>query len=199
MPNAVTYDEKAIQLSISEGDEKAFTLLFNHYYPLLHPLVAGYALTAMDIEEVLQETFIRIWMYRDRLPDIECLKSWIFRVASRECLSMLRKNLQEKKYLSTLQKSEGILMAEEDPADILYLSEISHLVQEAVNQMPRRRKLIFQMSRIDGMKPSEIAETLSLSVSTVKNVLSASLKYIREYLASFGIFLTLIFLFLWIF
>lgn len=191
LPSLELHNEKAIQLSISEGDERAFAVLFNHYYPLLRPLVAGYALTEADREEILQETFIRVWMYRDKLPEIDCLKNWIFRVASRECLTMLRKNLQYKKQISEVQ-GHVIVMSQETPAEKYYLSEISRLVQQAVDQMPPRRRLIYQMSRVEGMKPSEIAEKLSLSVNTVKNVLSASLKYIRDYLAAAGVFLLIL-------
>lgn len=193
MPHPRLNNEKAIQRRVSEGDEKAFTLLFNHYYPLLRPLVAGYAVTDADREEILQETFVRVWMHRDKLSEIEQLDKWIFRVASRECLNMLRKNVRDRRRLCLIEE-EAVTFCETTPADTLYLSELSRLVQQAVDLMPPRRKLIYEMSRAEGMKPTEIAEKLSLSVSTVKNVLCTSLKSIRDYLAASGVPLLVIYL-----
>lgn len=191
MPVPRLNNEKAIQQRISEGDEKAFTLLFNHYYPLLRPLVAGYALTDQDREEILQETFVRVWMHRDALSDIQQMDKWIFRVASRECLNMLRKNVRARKRLCLIQE-DTVPFYEANPVEKLCLSELSQLIQEAVDRLPPRRKLIYQMSRSEGMRPAEIAEKLSLSVSTVKNVLCVSLRNIREYLTASGVPLLLI-------
>lgn len=171
MSNRALYDQQAIQLRVAEGDEDAFALLFNHYYPLLRPLVAGYALSNADMEEILQETFIRVWLYRDRLPGIENFHGWICRVASRECLTMLRKNLRNRKHLAALEPDNTM----PSTADKTHLSEISRLIREAVDQMPARRRRIYQMSRVEGMKPAEIAEALSISLNTVRNVLVKAL------------------------
>ena len=72
------------------------------------------------------------------------------------------------------------------PFDHLQVDEIFRIVHEAVQNMPPQRKRIFEMSRNEGLKPAAIAARLSLSVSTVKNVLSASLKEIRGCLRSSG-------------
>ena len=72
------------------------------------------------------------------------------------------------------------------PTDIATLSEINRLVGLAVGRMPPQRQRIYRLSREGGMKPAEIAEKLSLSVNTVKNVLVVALKEIRESLAASG-------------
>lgn len=181
------YDnERKLLQKVSEGDEKAFALLFNHYYPQIRPFVWKFTQSARDSEEILQETFIKVWLHRQKLLEIENLRAWIFKIASRECLYTLRKNLHYRQTMANLQTVSITGLAEETPADLTHAAEISRIVQKAVNQMPVQRKRIYQMSRDEGMKPGEIAETLSLSVSTVKNVLSTSLKYIKDRLAAAG-------------
>lgn len=182
---------------ISDGDERAFATLFNHYYCLVRPFVWKFTQSPRDTEEILQETFIKIWLHRYKITEIENLRAWIFKIASRECLYTLRKNLHYRQKMSALQMGIPAEALEETPADLVQTAEISRIVQKAVDQMPVQRKRIYQMSRDEGMKPGEIAEALSLSVSTVKNVLSTSLKYIRDRLAAAGhIFLLFCYLFI---
>lgn len=180
------YRQQDLLQRISEGDEKAFEVVFNEYYPMIRPFVWKLTQSSRDTEEVLQETFIRVWLFRDKILGIDNLRAWIFKVASRECLTLLRKKLHERQKLANWQQDISGGAVEETPADFAQLSEINRIVKEAINQMPLQRRRIYQMSREEGMKPREIAEALSLSVSTVKNVLVTSLKYIRDYLADAG-------------
>jgi RNA polymerase sigma-70 factor (family 1) len=171
---------------ISDGDEKAFAILFNHYYPLIRPFVWKFTQSARETEEILQEIFIKIWLHRYKITEIEHLRAWIFKIASRECLYTLRKNLHYRQKMAALQQIGSINTPDDTPAELTHAAEISRIVQRAVDQMPVQRKRIYQMSRDEGMKPGEIAEALSLSVSTVKNVLTTSLKYIKDRLAAAG-------------
>lgn len=176
---------------VADGDEQAFTLIFNRYYPVLRPFVNSFTHSEADTEERLQETFMRLWLSRDRLPEVENLKAWIFTIASRQCLKALRKNLHERNKIS----AAGHLPVDREgltPYDLLEVNDIINLVHQAVSQMPPRRRKIFEMSRNEGMKPAEIAAALSLSVSTVKNVLTSSLQHVREFLRSAGHVLPLV-------
>ena len=74
--------EQAQKRCIAEGDESAFTDLFNHYYPALRPFIWKFTGSQTDSEEILQETFIRIWLNRDKLPEIDNMRNWIFTIAA---------------------------------------------------------------------------------------------------------------------
>jgi len=92
LADSSTYNEKELLFRIAEGDEKAFAVLFRRYYPLLSHAVAVYALSEADKEDILHETFIRIWLSRDKLMELEQPDSWFCRIASRECLRMIARN-----------------------------------------------------------------------------------------------------------
>lgn len=174
-------------LLISEGDESAFAVLFDHYYRILKPFVVKFAKSETDAEEILQETFIRIWLYRDNIQQIENLDGWIYRVASRECLSFFRKNRAGQPYFSDLDKYSHIRDHSAcSPNESIQTEEMRMAISRFVEGMPQQRKRIFKLSREEGLKPSEIAAMLSLSVSTIKNTLSTTLREIRNHLIRLG-------------
>ena len=182
-----------VRQRIADGDEAAFTELFTQYYPQLRPFVLRLATSEADTEEILQETFVRIWLSRDKLPGIANLRSWIFTIASRQCLVALRTNLNQRKKLSDFGR-QAVGAAGEAPLDSATLSEMNRLVAEAVHRMPPQRQRIYRLSREVGLKPAAIATELSLSVSTVKNVLVVALKEIRDHLGASGHVVSLIFI-----
>jgi RNA polymerase sigma-70 factor (family 1) len=183
-------EENDIRIRIAEGDEAAFTELFSHYYRILLPFVSRFTHSEEDAEEVLQETFVRVWLSRDQLPGIDNLRSWIYTIASRQCLMVLRTNLNNKKKINAFYQQSPIQPVQDSAS----LSEITRLVAEAVAQMPAQRQRIYRLSREAGLKPQAIATELSLSVSTVKNVLVSAVKEIRSHLEASGHVFSLIYL-----
>lgn len=176
-------DHREILQRISYGDERAYAIFFDHYYNRLRPFVIKFTKSETDAEEVLQETFVRVWLYRDRIAEVENPDLWIRKVASRECLSFLRRTLSDRKSLTDLSDNQDFIdRSLQTPHDTLDLNEVHSLIRIAVEKMPTQRRKIYQLSREEGLKPAEIAEELGLSVSTVKNVLSTALKEIRTFL-----------------
>ena len=178
---------------IADGDEAAFASLFNRFYPLLRPFIFKMTRSADKTEEMLQETFMRVWLNRDQLPEIENMHAWIFTIASRQCLNAIRKDLNHRKKLAALQQQESGTELN-TPFDKTQLTEITRLVMEAINKMPAQRQRIYRMSREQGLKHAEIARALSISVATVKNVLVVALKDIRAYLATSGHAISLLYI-----
>lgn len=183
-----TYDEETLLYLISDGDEQSFAELFHIYYPKLRPFVARFFKNEHQIDDVLQEAFIKVWLNRDKLPEIKNVGAWIRTIVSRICLNAIRDELTKNENIDTYSQMHTSV---ETPADRAHASEMKRIVSEAVNHMPPARKQIFRLSREAGLKPAEIAEKLSLSVSTVKNVLVIALKEIRKQLADNGIIVSL--------
>ena len=139
--------------------------------------------SAADTEEVIQETFMRLWMGRDKLQEVRSLHAWIYTIAANECYKYLKKRSTRENGLTALSTQDE---SDSSVLDGLHLKEVRQLVKEAVGQLPVSRRRIYQMSRDEGMKIPEIATRLRLSPNTVKNTLVTSLKFIRQYLADRG-------------
>lgn len=181
---------------IAEGSEEAFSTLFRQVVPLLQPSVFKILNSEEGMQEVIQETFIRIWLHRDKLPGLEKPLHWIFRIASNESYTWLRNQAIRRKYTEGYAERLAEQPSYVSDADVSGFRETNLLVYQAVARLSPQRKLIYQMSRNEGLKPSEIAEKLNLSPSYVRNTLAVALQSIREYLVAAGKVLPLIYIFL---
>ena len=178
---------KQLFQQVADGDERAFGLLFNAFLPKLHPFIIKFIKSEQAAQEIIQETFIRVWISRDKLSEIDNPGGWLYKVASNECYSYLRKSILNKKFLNLLTfEPEPVNSTHESFA----LKELNRLIGEAVDLLPVQRKKIYQMSRNEGKTIPEIASALQLSPNTVKNALVTSLKFIREYLAKSGVIIS---------
>jgi len=169
---------------LASGDEEAFSRLFYQYVPILKPFITRFTHSPDITEEIIQEIFIRIWLSREKLENVDNIQSWLFRFASNECLNYLRRQLLENKVKH--EASHDYQSEDHTTAEYLGLNELRHLLDEAISQLPPQRQRIYRMSRVQGMKMDEIAGALDISPNTVKNTLVTSLKFIRNYLALFG-------------
>lgn len=171
---------------IAQGDEAAFSTLFHSYYASLRPFILKLTRSTPDTEELIQETFIRIWMSRDKLEDIQNPRAWIFTIASHECFKYLKKKVTREQTLLALGKGDPEPGQDQSTLHTIQFKEVSRMVATAVDLLPSQRKRIYQMSRDGGMKIPDIAAALNISPHTVKNALVTSLRFIRQYLADRG-------------
>ena len=183
MLNMTPNNEKELMLLVSEGNEKAFKELFEFYGKLLFPFLFNVVKSAAIAEELIQEVMLRIWIHRDKLPEIEVPRKWVFRIASNLAFTFLQRRLKEHQIIGSLRNTET---NESDLEAELRVNEIKRHVQEAVKQLPKERKRIYLLSREAGMSREEIAAQLGISPSTVKNSIATALKFIREYLEKMG-------------
>lgn len=181
-------EERLLLRQIADGDEQAFAVLFYRYLPVLQPFALKFTKSANAAEEIIQDTFLRVWLNRDKLEDVENVKSWLYRYASNECLNYLRKELKQAKAIDNLVIEHP--KQSNTTIETINLNDVSYLVQQAVDKLPVQRKRIYQMSRTEGMNIPEIAAALDLSPNTIKNALVISLKTIREHLNKHGIALS---------
>ena len=184
-------NEKQLFLQVSAGDEKAFEALFNSLLPKLYPFIIKFTKSEQAAQEIIQETFIRVWLSRDKLSEIDNPGGWLFKVAGNECYSYLRKSVLNNKFFNPLT-------IEPDPVNTTHesfaLKELNQLIGEAIDKLPAQRKKIYYLSRNEGKTIPEIAAILNISPNTVKNALVAALKFIREYLGKYGILFILLLL-----
>lgn len=193
--HAHTHSDKELFRLISEGDENAFRQLFHIYVPQLQPLARHITKTEAIAEDIIQETFLKLWISRDKLPAIENPRSWLLKIVFHQSFSYLRRQAVHDKAMDIL----GAGGPEQElftPETNLAYTMMVRLIGDAVMQLPPQAKRIYLLSREKGMKIPEIAAELELSPSTVKNSLVRSLQSIRNYLQQAGHLLP--FLLLWL-
>lgn len=192
MRGAKFHIAKELLINISEGDEVAFRELFYGALPWLTSFIRRMVKSPEGTQEIVQETFIRIWLSRDKLPGLLEPQAWIIRVASNECFTWFHKQAALRRVTDI--RDDAVSAAANLAEDRLQVQETLLLIREAVDHLPPQRKKIYQLSREEGLKTQEIADRLHCSPSYVKNTLSAALSYIRGYLTAAGKIIPFLFL-----
>jgi RNA polymerase sigma-70 factor (ECF subfamily) len=175
MPN-----EAELFSRLSKDDVEAFTAIFNFYEPRLYPFVFNMTKSETIAEEVVQEVFIKLWVNRNSVAALDNPAGYIFRMASNQTITHLRTKARQHKLAKAV--AQGSDEESNITEEMLELKEVQGLVNEAVEQLPTQRKLIYKLSRQQGLKNDEIAAQLNISISTVKNQLTEALRSIKEHL-----------------
>ncbi|MDR6567951.1 RNA polymerase sigma-70 factor, ECF subfamily [Chitinophaga ginsengisegetis] len=184
--HAQLYNDKELFQLISEGDETAFRMLFRRYVPELRPLILHLTKTGSVTDDIVQETFLRLWISRDKLPEIENPRSWLLRIVFHLSFSYLRKQVVHHKAIDAITSDYTADAPASSTEETMVYNAMMKQVSEAVAQLPPQAKRIYLLSREKGLKIPEIAGELSISPNTVKNSLVRSLQFIRKQLELSG-------------
>ena len=173
-------------------DDESFKCLFDNYKNRLYGYVLAITHSHYTAEEITQEIFIKLWLCRDILHQVENLDGNIFTIARNKTLKHLRKAAYDVRLLKELQERAS-------PADLInnveeraMVSEYDRLLQDALAMLSPQRRLVFQLSRQRGLNHEEIAHQLQLSRNTVKNHLVEALRFIRHYFVQHGSMLVVV-------
>ncbi|MBO9561137.1 MAG: sigma-70 family RNA polymerase sigma factor [Niastella sp.] len=171
--------EKELVLRIAAGDEQAFTALFRRYSFSMGILANKVLQDEAARQDVMQEVFIKLWLHREELPNIQYLPAWLKKVTLNESLMYLRKNAVYDKRLADLVLPHA---EEENISQTIGFKELQQKIRDFISNMPEQRRVIYELNRVEGLSAKEIAEKLNLSHGHVRNTLSATLKSIRDHL-----------------
>jgi RNA polymerase sigma-70 factor (ECF subfamily) len=173
-------DEKALLYLVADGDEKAFARLFELYADMTYGFAILHVKTSDSAEEVVQEIFLKLWLRRDKLREIQSFRDHLFIITRNHIIDYLRKNLREKKY--QLQLLRHFKEVSSTPEQQLIFKESGEMIERAVAMLPPRQQAIYRLRRNEDMSLDEIARTMDLSRLTVRNHLNKALGTIRAYL-----------------
>lgn len=182
------------------GDEETYISLFREYYVPLCAYSRRYVGRKDVAEEIVSDTFLKIWENRASIQINTSIKSYLFQAVYNNSLYYLRKLKNEailEDYFSNTA-SENIAfstLADEIPEESLVMDDINTRIEEAVGKLPDQQQKAFRLKRFDGRKNAEVAEIMGISVKTVEmHLAKATLtlrKNLKDYLPSFLLFLLL--------
>ena len=159
-------DEKALykQLHDASTKEAAFTRLVREYQEPLYWQIRRMVVVHDDADDVLQNTFIKAWSAIDSFRGESRLQTWLFRIAINEALN----HLSKKKQVLSLDQTDGSL------ADMLasdsYFDgdEVQRQFQTAINTLPEKQRLVFNLKYFDEMKYEDLSSLLGTSIGALK-------------------------------
>ena len=171
---------------VAAGDESAFRSLFEMHAPRLQAMAARITGSAAVADDLVQDTFLKIWVTRDQLAEVTQPGAWIRKICFFLAVNYVRRQTIRDKVMDALEyekESAGKGLA---VAEMMDFQQLLGLVNKAVQQLPGKQQQIYRLNREQGLSTTEIAQEMGLAVSTVKNLLVMALKNIRTFLQKAG-------------
>jgi len=170
-------DDQECITRLTEGDEAAYALVFRTWYAPLVRFVDALLRQRDEAEEVAQEVMLELWNRRAQLDPERPVQAWLFRAARNRALNVVR-------HRKVVQLSEPVITAQMGAAassDALTMEhEAEAALHEALAELPPRCREVFALSRHEGLRNTEIASQLGISVKAVEAQIGRALRSLRE-------------------
>jgi RNA polymerase sigma-70 factor (family 1) len=173
--------EDLMERIIKGNDYPAFESLFKNMYAPLCRFCLKYVHSAQIAEELVSDVFFTIWKNRARI-EVTSHRSYLFTSVRNRGLDHLRK--MKRATLCNLEEASHIPANLPDSQEMMVETEFSHSIQKCVAALPKQCRLIFEMSREQGLKYKEIASTLNISIKTVETQMGRALKHLHQTIPS---------------
>ncbi|MGH7342466.1 MAG: RNA polymerase sigma-70 factor [Candidatus Rokuibacteriota bacterium] len=174
-------DDRELLRKVQAGDEGAYDAVFRSWYPVLVRVAAALLRDEDAAEEVAQDVMVEFWKRRAAMDTDLPLKAYLLRSVRNRALNHLR-HLRVRR---DAEQDVEALYNEPGGADQPVVArELADAVKIAVAELPPRCREIFELSRVDGLKYSEIAAALDISEKTVEAQLGKALRVLRERLST---------------
>lgn len=163
---------------IRQGDKGQFESLFRSSYVSLVKYAKTIVKDHDTSEEIVQDLFVKLWHEREKVNIKSSLNGYLFRAVHNSCLHWLDHNRVEGKYEREMAGNNN--NESRTPEEILNFNELQLKITKILERLPGRCVQIFCMSRFEGLKYTEIANRLSVSVKTVEANMGRALKEFRK-------------------
>ncbi|MBO9152297.1 RNA polymerase sigma factor [Chitinophaga sp. GCM10012297] len=171
--------EKELLQLAAGGNELAFTRLFHGYKYKLYGFVFRLTGTHVSAEDIVQDIFEKLWKDRETLLQIDSFQSYIFRMAQNHAINGFKRMAREVTILKQLADAPAV-PSSITPQGSLALKETQERLRNAIQQLPPQQKIVFLLSREQGVKHEEIARRLQITTGTVKNHMIQALRTLRK-------------------
>lgn len=189
--HSINTDDDLIAL-LKKDDSIAFETLYLRYSEKLYYFAIRYLKSKEDAEGLVQDIFTKIWEIRKNLNSGQSFSSFLFTIAKNTIFNKHRKKLNENAYREHLRNyfDEVYDKTEND----IILADMKARIDKSVEKFPPQRKLIYQLSREEGLSYKEIAKQLGISEKTIEAHIRLALKTLRSALSNellFPLFLSI--------
>lgn len=173
--------ELIIRLKNKETQNYAFHLLIKQYQEQVYWMIRKMVVDHDDANDLTQDVFIKVHQNIDRFNEKAQLFTWIYRIATNECLSFLRK--QKRRSFFSLESHHDILAEKLKESHQVTEDDVTYKLQQALLRLPDKQRLVFQMKYFDDLKYEELSKILDTSIGSLKASYHHAVKKIEKYLS----------------
>lgn len=180
MSNSEEENRIVEQLQQGKNKDKAFAQLVDLYKERLYWHIRNMVKNHEDANDILQDTFVKVFRYIANFKGDSKLYTWLYRIATNETITFLNKKARKLKLNSSELQD---YLVEKLESDVYFEGkEIQLQLQRAIAQLPEKQQQVFNMKYFEDLKYREIAEILEVSEGTLKANYHHAVKKIKSIL-----------------
>jgi RNA polymerase sigma-70 factor (ECF subfamily) len=178
--------EARLSRSALKGDQQAFAELVGLYQDKLYHMAYRMLYNRQEAEDVVQETFLRVYKNLDRYDETMKFSTWIYRIATNLCIDRIRKRKPSYSLDAESNDHEGLdgySMIPSDnrtPESETLLSETQRTIHQAIETLPAKYKSVMVLRYLQDLSLQEIGEVLDMPVTTVKTRVHRGREFLRK-------------------
>ncbi|HQT90705.1 MAG TPA: RNA polymerase sigma-70 factor [Candidatus Kryptobacter bacterium] len=176
--------ESGLVERVRASDQLALEEIFNRYYDALCRFTMSLTHSRDDVEDLVQEIFVRIWINRTSWNPKGAINTYLFKAARNQSINFM-KSKRESTSSNAQDDEELPSLDDEDPVKKINEKDAVAAVNQAIDKLPQKCRLVFTLNRWEGLSYAETAEILGISEKTVENQISHALKVLRRELSQF--------------
>jgi RNA polymerase sigma factor (sigma-70 family) len=159
----------------------AFNMLVRKYQQKIYWHIRKMVIDHDDSNDLTQDVFVKVWKNLFEFRQDSQLFTWIYRIATNECLNFLNK--KRKRFFLPIHDVENELEEKLESSEHIAGDEVQMKLQKALLKLPEKQRLVFNMKYFDDLKYEEISEILGTSVGALKASYHLAVKKIEDYLS----------------
>lgn len=160
----------------------AFQKLMNKYKERLYWHIRKMVMDHDDADDILQNTFIKVWRSVDKFREESSLYTWLYRIATNESLTFINSN--KRRSMVPMNDTSEFLMNNLESDVYFDGDDIQLRLQEAILKLPEKQRIVFNLKYFEEMKYEEMSHVLDTSVGALKASFHHAVKKVEEYLKS---------------
>jgi len=172
-------DEAALVRCAADGDQLAFGRLYSFYYPQLYTSLAFIAQSHEDTQEIIHETFLKIWKTKESLVLVRSFEDYAYTIAKNLLFNQLKRKKVSQRIIRSLS-DQSVKNTGPSPDEEYLYKQYYQTAISAINQLPEQKQRIFLLRTQEGLSLGDIANEMGISVSAVKKHLYAALASVKE-------------------
>lgn len=170
----MTITHQEIQ-AFKKGEESSFKIIYEKYFPLLKYYGLNYISDEDDINDLIQESFVKLWDKRQQFISEDMIKNFLYKVMKNACLSFIRHSKVKEKHAEFVKPEE----VEESFLTKIIEIEVFSILSDVFEELPTACKNVYRLS-LQGLSQAEISEELDISINTVKKHKNRANHYIKS-------------------
>lgn len=170
---------------LQDGNEKVFEQIVREYWPRMFKFALIYTQNNETSQELVQDTFLVLWNNRAVLKDNTNLITYLMVVLRNKCLNLLEQTRIRQLYIEeiddeTIYQRANLYVLQDEASQIVESEDLHKAIERALSKLPEKTREVFMLSRYDGLKNQQIAETKNISQKTVEYHISKALQILKE-------------------